>query len=93
MEIVSPESAARDRGEKFHEYAAGGVAEYWLIDPLHRRAEFYGLEAGRYDVLFAGSEGEFHSRVLPGFRLRVEWLWQAPKPGEIEVLRGLGVVG
>lgn len=31
--IVSPDSVGRDRGEKFYEYAQGGVPEYWLIDP------------------------------------------------------------
>ena len=30
VEIVSPESVGRDRGEKFTEYEAGGVPEYWL---------------------------------------------------------------
>ena len=33
IEILLPESAARDRGEKFYEYEAEGVPEYWLIDP------------------------------------------------------------
>ena len=38
IEIVSPFSIARDRGEKFVEYEAGGVSEYWLIDPQRRQA-------------------------------------------------------
>ncbi|MCE7937155.1 hypothetical protein DCC79_02665 [bacterium] len=92
VEIVSPESASRDRGEKPVEYAQGGVAEYWLIDPLRRWADFYRLEGDRYAAIFAGSEGEFQSRVLPGFRLRVEWLWRRPKPSEVDVLRDLGVL-
>jgi Uma2 family endonuclease len=41
VEIVSPESAGRDRGEKFYEYARGGVPEYWLIDPQLEWVEFY----------------------------------------------------
>jgi len=81
VEIVSPESAERDRGKKFYEYEASGVREYWLIDPDRRWAEFYRLgEDGRYRVAFAGEEGEFRSEVLPGFWLRVEWLWQEPLP-------------
>ncbi|RMF32783.1 MAG: Uma2 family endonuclease, partial [Chloroflexi bacterium] len=43
VEIVSPESVGWDRGEKFYEYEAGGVREYWLIDPQRERAEFYRL--------------------------------------------------
>lgn len=33
IEIVSPESVTRDRGEKFSEYEQAGVTEYWIIDP------------------------------------------------------------
>jgi len=87
VEILSPESAGRDRGEKFYEYEAGGVREYWVIDPDRRWAEFYRLgEEGRYRVVFAGEEGAFHSEVLPGFWLRVEWLWQEPLPSALRTL-------
>ncbi len=93
VEIISRESEERDRGDKFREYAEGGVAENWLIDLMQRWAEFYYLEDGRYHTMFAGSEGVFHSEVLRGFWLKVEWLWQKPKPSELDVLRELGVVG
>jgi len=43
IEIVSPQTVARDRGEKYYEYARGAVREYWLIDPEARWAEFYHL--------------------------------------------------
>jgi Uma2 family endonuclease len=87
VEVISPDSVARDRGEKFYEYAQGGVPEYWLIDPDVKWAEFYRLGAdGRYRTAFAGAEGEYHSHILPGFRLRVEWLWQEPLPAVEDVL-------
>ena len=41
VEIISPDSRAPDRGEKFYEYQQGGVREFWLIDPLRQQAEFY----------------------------------------------------
>lgn len=91
VEIVSQESLERDRGAKFAEYEAGGVAEYWLLDPLRRWAEFYRLgEDERYRTVFAGAEGEFKSRALPGFWLRVEWLWQEPLPATEDVLLEVG---
>jgi Uma2 family endonuclease len=94
IEIVSPEGLERDRGAKFVEYEAGGILEYWLIDPLRQWAEFYRLgEDGRYRTAFAGDEGEYRSRVLPGFWLRVEWLWQEPLPKTLDVLRELGLLG
>jgi len=81
VEIVSPESAGRDRGDKFYEYEAGGVSEYWLIDPQTERAEFYQLTAGgRYQQVLPDAEGTYRSKVLPGLWLRVEWLWQGPLP-------------
>jgi Uma2 family endonuclease len=87
IEIISPESGVRDRGAKFFEYEAGGVQEYWLLDPLRRWAEFYRLnQAGRYEVAFAGAEGVFRSQIVPGFWLRVEWLWQDPLPSPVRAL-------
>jgi len=92
VEIVSPESAGRDRGDKFYEYAQGGVPEYWLIDPQAEWAEFHQLDRDRYNLVFSGREGEFHSQVLPGFWLRVEWLWQDPLPRVLDTLRELDVI-
>jgi Uma2 family endonuclease len=81
VEIVSPESVARDRGEKFVEYETGGVLEYWLIDPLRREARFHRRgEDGRYHPGPVDADGFYHSVVLPEFRLRVDWLWQDPLP-------------
>jgi len=90
VEIVSSESAERDRGAKFYEYARGGVPEYWLLDPQARWAEFYRLEAGRYRPAFSGEAGEYHSPALPGFWLRTEWLWQDPLPVVEDVLLEVG---
>ncbi|NJN96461.1 MAG: Uma2 family endonuclease [Anaerolineales bacterium] len=90
IEIVSPESIGRDRGEKFVEYEAAGVREYWLIDPDRQQAEFYRLtEAGRYHLIFPGDEGIFRSEVLSGFWLKTEWLWQEHLPKVLDTAREL----
>jgi Uma2 family endonuclease len=86
VEIVSPESIGRDRGDKFYEYEQAGIPEYWLLDSERRWAEFYQLAAGRYRPAFSGEAGEYHSKVLPGFWLRVEWLWQDPLPTPLHAL-------
>jgi len=93
VEITSPESIARDRGEKYIEYEAAGVVEYWLIDPDRRQAEFYrlGLEK-RYRLFTADEHDVYRAEVLPGFWLKVEWLWQEPLPSAIDVLREMGVI-
>ena len=81
VEIVSPESTARDRGEKFVEYEAAGIPEYWLIDPLRQDALLYQLSHdGFYQRGPIDAEGIYRSAVLPGFWLQVDWLWQRPLP-------------
>ena len=93
VEIISPESVGRDRGEKFYEYEHAGIPEYWLLDPQTRRAEFYQLGSeGQYHLTAPDKEGVYHSTVLPGFWLQVDWLWQQPLPRVLDVLRDLGVV-
>lgn len=88
IEIISPESRARDRGDKFYEYEAAGVKEYWLIDPERRQAEFYGLNKnGIFEFLPVDADGKFRSRVLKNLELRVEWLWQEPLPTVLDVLK------
>ena len=93
VEIVSPESIGRDRGDKFVEYEAAGIREYWLIDPLREQAEFYQLGAdGRYRPGPIDTDGIYRSSVLTGFWLRVGWIWQTPLPPVLSVLKELGVV-
>ncbi|QGP91900.1 Putative restriction endonuclease [Neomoorella glycerini] len=93
VEITSPESLARDRGEKYVEYEAAGVQEYWLIDPDRQEAEFYRLgENGRYRTIAPGGKGVYCTEILPGFWLKVDWLWQDPPPSVITCLKEMGIV-
>jgi Uma2 family endonuclease len=92
VEIVSPESLERDRGTKFFEYEAGGIPEYWLIDPIRQTAEIYHLENKVYHPAFSGAEGIYHSKIIEGFWLKVEWLWQESLPPVLETLKVLELV-
>jgi len=89
IEIVSPESVGRDRGEKFVEYEAAGVREYWLIDPDRQQAEFYYLADDERYRLLPTADGVFRSQVLPHFWIKVAWLWQEPLPKVLDVARKL----
>ncbi|MBI3912969.1 MAG: Uma2 family endonuclease [Chloroflexi bacterium] len=78
IEVVSADSVARDRADKFYEYQDAGVREYWILDPREgrERADFYILDAnGKYQPIPIGADGIYRSTVLTGFWLRVEWLW------------------
>lgn len=88
VEIISLESRTRDRGEKFYEYEQGGVRECWLIDPLRKQAEFYQLgDDGIYRLIPPDGASIYHSAVLPGLWLKVDWLWQQPLPTSLSVLK------
>ena len=83
VEVVSPDSVARDRAEKFDEYQRAGVAEYWVVDvrPGFERADFWLLDAhGRYRSVAPDADGAVRSTVLRGFWLRPEWLLAVPPP-------------
>ncbi len=87
LEIISPESGGRDRGDKFYEYERAGIPEYWLIDPQKNWFEVYRVNnEGIYESAFSGKKGKYSSDVLPGFWLNVEWLWQSPLPDALDVL-------
>jgi Uma2 family endonuclease len=86
IEIISPESRARDRGEKFYEYEQAGIPEYWLLDPLRKQAEFYQLNDGIYQMA-PKQDGIYHSQVLTDLWLETSWFWQEPLPPILEVLK------
>jgi Uma2 family endonuclease len=90
IEIVSPDSRIRDKGEKFYEYERAGVEEYWIVDPERKRAEFFRLREGAYEPVLPDAEGRVYSSALKGFFVRVEWLWNRPKLRD--VYRELGLI-
>ena len=92
IEVISPGSRAVDRGKKFYEYEEGGVTEFWLIDPQRKEAEFLLLGADKmYHAAPLDNGGVYHSKALPGFWLKVAWLWEHPMPSVRNVLKELGV--
>jgi Uma2 family endonuclease len=89
VEIVSTESASRDRVDKFYEYEAAGIAEYLIIDPRSskERVDFYRLtEAGKYLAVLPDGAGRYHSAVLPDFWFDPAWFWATPAPDPLLTL-------
>lgn len=86
IEIVSPESVRRDYGDKFAEYEAGGVREYWLIDPLRQETRFYRLQAtGHYATVQLDEAGNYQTPLLPDLKFEVNLCWQEQLPDILAV--------
>ncbi len=80
IEIVSPESIDRDYEKKREQYRQAGVREYWIVDEMEQRLTLLRLTtAGEYREV-RPRKGVLRSRVIRGFWLRPEWLWQQPRP-------------
>lgn len=93
IEVVSPESRARDRGEKFYEYEQGGVGEYWIIDPIRNKLEAYRLTPGSgYDLILPDEQGRLVSTAMPGLWLDPRWLWSDPLPDPWVVIERWGLL-
>jgi Uma2 family endonuclease len=83
VEVISADSQTRDRREKFNEYEAAGVLEYWLPDPISRSFEAYARNSkGKFEIL-AQIDGKVHSTVLKGLYFRTEWVWHLKYPEPI----------
>lgn len=85
IEVLSQESTALDRGEKFVAYEAAGVREYWMLDPLRELVNLYLLGPdGRFDEARPDTAGRLRSRVLKGFMLDTNLLWRKLLPTTVE---------
>lgn len=78
MEVVSPDDPDRDYVQKRQEYAAAGIAEYWIVDPMQELITVLALQNGAY-----GIHGEFTpgtnavSKLLDGFAVDVAAVFAA----------------
>ena len=64
IEVVSRSTWCRDVRVKPPLYAALGIAEFWLVDPLHPRLAGFELGGGGYREIAELPEGGSRSRVL-----------------------------
>jgi Uma2 family endonuclease len=76
-EVLSPTTEERDRGVKFEDYAANGVAEYWLVNPALEQVEQFSLREGRFVPVGTFAGGQIKSHVVEGFAIPVRAIFDA----------------
>ncbi len=70
--------ARKDMGEKTQVYEAGGVREYWIVDPGNRCGHVFRLKDGHYgDPVIHEEPGVVSSATLEGLAVRLEDLFRA----------------
>jgi Uma2 family endonuclease len=91
VEIVSPDSLERDWRVKYLEYEKAGIKEYWVIDPIYEKMNIYCLnKQGKYEAQKT-ENNILKSKVLPGFWIKPEWLWQELLPNVISIAKALKI--
>ncbi|BCL34211.1 Uma2 family endonuclease [Nostoc sp. MS1] len=81
VEVVSPDSIKRDYRHKRSEYAAVGVLEYWVVDPLDAKISVLLLEEGFYEETVLTADQKIVSRIFPDLTITVEQVLNAGKLG------------
>ena len=72
VEVLSDSTKDRDYGIKFQDYAAHGVAEYWIIDPDQQSIEQYILQENQYQLYQKlVNEGTLKSQIISGFSIQI----------------------
>ncbi len=76
VEVVADNRRKRDYKDKRDRYEQYGVKEYWILDARETQVEIWALnEAATYELRGRYTGRQFApSRLLPGFKLRVDKL-------------------
>ena len=77
VEIVSPNQESRDYRYKRSEYAARGIMEYWIVDPIAQKLTILQWVEGFYDELVFTGDTAIASPLLGELDLTAGKLWQS----------------
>lgn len=77
VEVVSPNQSSRDYRYKRSEYAARGITEYWIIDPIQGRITVLEWVDGLYEEQVYEGDQAIASFVLSNLQLTAAHVLQA----------------
>jgi Uma2 family endonuclease len=77
VEVVSPNQEKRDYRYKRSEYAARGIAEYWIVDPIQQRVTVLEWVEGLYEEKVYAGDNKIESTILANLDLTVDRVLQA----------------
>jgi Uma2 family endonuclease len=69
VEVVSPNQENRDYRYKRSEYAARGIAEYWIVDPISQKVTVLEWVEGFYDERIYQGESVIVSSIFANLQL------------------------
>ena len=69
VEVVSPNQASRDYRYKRTEYAARGIAEYWIVDAIAQKVTVLEWLEGFYEEKVYEGEQAIASPIFPAVQL------------------------
>ncbi len=70
--MVSHESIDRNYNQKTSEYAAIGVVEYWIVDPLENKVTVCLLDQGNYKQFVFAENQQIVWQMFPELTLTVQ---------------------
>jgi Uma2 family endonuclease len=76
VEVVSPNQENRDYRYKRSEYAARGIAEYWIVDPLAQKVTVLEWVEGFYDERVYQGESAIASSIFANLQLTASQVLQ-----------------
>jgi Uma2 family endonuclease len=77
IEVVSPKQENRNYRYKRTEYAARGMAEYWIVDPLAQKITILEWIEGLYEEKIYMGDSKIESSIFKNLELTVDRLLQA----------------
>ncbi|HEV8293188.1 MAG TPA: Uma2 family endonuclease [Tepidisphaeraceae bacterium] len=80
IEVISPSSGKIDREDKLEQYQQGGVANYWIVDPVPRILEAYQLKKKAYTLVGKGQgSAKLKLPPFPDLEIPLQKLWRLKK--------------